>query len=134
MRNVETCCRRGDWGLYWFSMTRELISLLKCETLKYEIWNYEIWEYQIYEIYELWEYIIWTYICRIYESWKIWYFGFWSLSDKWEVEMPNMELTNPRISNYKKPTSNLYIKNAIKKDWNMPAPAFLKLYWKLLEW
>ena len=100
MRNVETCCRRGDWGLYWFSMTRELISLLKCETLKYEIWNYEIWEYQIYEIYELWEYKIWTYICRIYEYWKIWYFGFWSLSDKWEVEMPNMELTNQRISNY----------------------------------
>ena len=91
---------QGNWSLFWS---------VRLWNMKYGIMKYGNIKYIRYGNIWYWH------ICRIYESWKIWYFGFWSLSDKWEVEMPNMELTNPRISNYKKPTSFFYIKMPLKK-------------------
>ena len=131
MRNVETCCRRGDWGLYWFSMTRELISLLKCETLKYEIWNYEIWEYQIYMKYgKIW----YGHICVEYMNlgkYDILDFGLSLISEKWRCQIWNWQIQEYQI------IRNLHQfflhKNALKKDWSMPAPTFLKLYWNSLN-
>ena len=46
-KTVETCCRRGDWGLYWFPMARKLISLLMCEQWKYEIQGLENMKYYL---------------------------------------------------------------------------------------